>query len=343
MEIDLMVGPMTWAATAELARAVERAGFSGMLFTETSQTPWMGLATAAQAAPSLTFTTGIAVAFPRSPMVSAALAWELAENTGGRFRLGLGSQVKAHVERRYGTAYEPVGPRMRDYLLAVQACLRAFAGTEKLDHQGDHYKLSLLPREWAPRKHDHPVIPVDVSAVGPWMTRMAGEVADGIHVHPLHSVHYLDERLAPAVADGAARAGRDVSAVDLIVPVFAAPGDTEAERAALVARARRQVGFYGSTRNYAFQFDDLGFDGLSARLNDALKQGDVAAMDAIVTDDVLDHFAIACPWDEMAARLLERYRGRASRVVMYLAEESIRTDTSALPKWGRVAEAVRAG
>ena len=338
-----MVGPTTWAAAAELARNVERVGFSGMLFTETSQTPWMGIATAAQAAPTLTFTTGIAVAFPRSPMVSAALAWELAENTGGRFRLGLGSQVKAHVERRYGTAYEPVGPRMRDYLLAVRACLRAFAGTEKLDHQGEYYKLSLLPREWAPRKHGYPEIAIDVSAVGPWMTRMAGEVADGIHVHPLHSVAYLDARLAPAVAAGAAGAERDAGEVDLIVPVFAAPGDTAAERAPLVARTRRQIGFYGSTRNYAFQFDDLGFEGLSARLNDALKQGDVDAMDALITDDVLDHFAIACPWDELAPRLLERYRGRAARVVMYLAEESMRNDPASLPKWGRVAEAVRAG
>jgi probable F420-dependent oxidoreductase len=268
MEFDLMTGATTWAGAAELARNIESAGFSGMLFTETSQTPWMSIATAAQAAPTLTFTTGIAVAFPRSPMVAAALAWELADNTGGRFRLGLGSQVKAHVERRYGAAFERPGPRLRDYVLAVQACWRAFAGDENLSHDGEYYKLSLLPREWAPRRHAHGDIAVDISAVGPWMCRMAGEVADGIHVHPLHSVQYLDGRLLPSVAAGAARAGREPQEVELIVPVFAAPGDSAEERAPLVERARRQIGFYGSTRNYAFQFDDLGFTGLSAKLND---------------------------------------------------------------------------
>src|SRR5436309_12677965 len=114
MRFDLMTGAGTWAATAELARRVEGAGFSGMLFTETSQTPWMSIAAAATAAPALVFSTGIAVAFPRSPMLAAGIAWELAGNTAGRFRLGLGSQVRAHVERRYGVAFDPPGPRMRD-------------------------------------------------------------------------------------------------------------------------------------------------------------------------------------------------------------------------------------
>ena len=336
-----MTGATTWAGAAELARTIEAANFSGMLFTETSQTPWMSIATAAQAAPSLTFTTGIAVAYPRSPMVAAALAWELAENTGGRFRLGLGSQVKAHVERRYGVAFDPPGPRMKDYVQAVQACLRAFNG-DQLSHDGPYYKLSLLPRDWAPRRHDHGDIKVDISAVGPWMCKMAGEVVDGIHVHPLHSTHYLDNRLLPWVAEGSARTGREASAVDLIVPVFAAPGDTPAERAPLVERARRQVGFYGSTKNYAFQFDDLGYEGISAKLNDALRAGDMATLMSLITDDILDHFAIACPWDEMGTRLVARYRGKATRLVMYLAEESLRNDPASVPKWAKVAETVRA-
>src|SRR5436190_15364282 len=134
MRFDLMTTGTTWDHAAQLARDVEGAGFSGMLFTETSQTPWMSIAAAATAAPTLEFTTGIAVAFPRSPMVSAALAWELAENTAGRYRLGLGSQVRAHVERRYGAEFQPPGPRMKDYVQAVQACLRAFRGEERLAH-----------------------------------------------------------------------------------------------------------------------------------------------------------------------------------------------------------------
>ena len=142
----------TWSETADRARAVEQAGFSGMLYTETTQSPWMAIATAAQAAPTLTFTTGVAVAFPRSPIVTAGLAWEVADNTGGRFRLGIGSQVKAHIERRYGVEFDPPGPRMRDYVRAVKACFAAFRGDEKLDHHGDYYELTLLPATWAPRR-----------------------------------------------------------------------------------------------------------------------------------------------------------------------------------------------
>ncbi len=340
MRFDLMTGAGSWARTAALARDVERVGFSGMLFTEQSQTPWMTIAAAATAAPRLEFTTGVAVAFPRSPMVSAAIAWELAENTGGRFRLGLGSQVRAHVERRYGAAFDPPGPRMRDYVEAVKACFAAFRGDAPLAHEGPYYSLTLLPAMWAPRKHQYGDIKVDVSAVGPWMCRMAGEVADGIHVHPFHSLPYLHNRLLPAVAEGAARAGRDPAAVELTIPVFAIPGDTPEERAALVERTRFQLAFYGSTKNYAFQFDDLGFEGTSARLNERLKVGDVAGMAALITDEMLDHFAVVARWDELADALRARYDGIATRLVMYLAQESIAGDERALDRWGEVARAI---
>jgi len=224
MDIDLMTGASTWADSADLATKLQDAGFSGMLYTETTQVPWMQIAAAASAAPDLFFTTGIAVAFPRSPMVSAAVAWEIAENTGGRFRLGLGSQVK-------------------------------------------------------PRPHDHPM-KVDISAVGPIMTRVAGEVADGIHVHPLHSMPYIQNRLLPDVAKGAAKAGRDTSEIDLIIPVFACPGDTPEERAPYVEVAKRQIAFYGSTPNYAFQFDDLGFEGTTSKIREKMKAGELDAAPA---------------------------------------------------------------
>ncbi len=342
MRFDLMTGAATWADAAQTARDVEGAGFSGMLFTETSQTPWMSMSAAATAAPSLELSTGIAVAFARSPIVSAALAWELAENTKGRFRLGLGSQVKAHVERRYGAAYDPPGPRMKDYLLAVQACLRAFRGEERLSHDGPFYKLSLLPPEWAPRRHAFGDVKIDVSAVGPWMCEMAGEVADGIHVHPFHSMPYLHDRLLPAVARGAEKAGRTAADVDLIIPVFAVPGDTPEDRAALIERTRFQIAFYGSTKNYAYQFDDLGFEGTSARINEKLKAGDLAGMAALITDEMLEQYAVVCRWDELADRLIERYQGIASRLVMYLAEQHIRMDPGSLGRWGEVARAVTA-
>jgi alkanesulfonate monooxygenase SsuD/methylene tetrahydromethanopterin reductase-like flavin-dependent oxidoreductase (luciferase family) len=210
-----------------------------------------------------------------------------------------------------------------------------------LSHDGPFYKLSLLPGQWAPPRHEYGNIKVDVSAVGPWMCRMAGEVADGIHVHPLHSMPYLNNRLLPGVAEGAARAGRSADDIDLIVPVFAIPADAP-DRDALIDRARLQVGFYGSTRNYAFQFDDLGFEGTSAHMNEKLKAGDLAGLMGIVTDDMLEHFAVVAPWDELADRLIERYRGVATRVVSYLAEASIQADAKNMQRWGEVARAVAA-
>ncbi|MCP3909676.1 MAG: TIGR03617 family F420-dependent LLM class oxidoreductase [Actinomycetia bacterium] len=343
MEFDLMTGGSTWADTADLARQLEANGFSGMLYTETSQTPWMLIAAAAMAAPSLTFTTGIAVAFPRSPMVSAAVAWELAENTKGRFRLGLGSQVRAHVERRYSAEFDPPGPRMKDYVAAVKACLRAFRREEKLSHHGPYYQLSLLPGQWAPRKHDYGDIKVDISAVGPYMLRAAGEVADGIHVHPLHSMPYIENRLLPQVAEGAGRAGRSPDEIDLIIPVFAAPGDTPEERAPMVQRAKAQVAFYGSTKNYGFQFDDLGFEGTSAALNEKLKAGDLQGMADTVTDEMLEHYAVATTWDDMADALIERYQGTAARLVMYLTQEDIEKNPNNAGRWGEIARAVTGG
>ena len=341
MNFDVMVGPSSWTDAAELARTIERAGFGGMLFTETGQTPWMSIAAAAQAAPTLALSTGIAVAFPVSPMIAASIAWELAGNTGGRFRLGLGSQVKAHVERRYGMPFDPPGPRMRDYVLAVKDALAAFRGERKLDHDGEFYKLSLLPGQWRPPAHDHGDIKVDVSAVGPWMTRMAGEVADGVHVHPLHSIQYLEQRLIPAVEAGAAAAGRSSDDVDLLIPVFIVPGDSPEERAVLARRARTQIGFYGSTRNYAFQFDDLGFDGTSAVLNERLKAGDQDGLAATITDEMLDIYAVVGRWDEIADRLIERYGGRAERVVSYLTVEDVSRRPESIGRWGEIARAVR--
>jgi probable F420-dependent oxidoreductase len=312
-----------------------------MLFTETGQTPWMSIAAAATAAPSLMFSTGIAVAFPISPMVAAGIAWELADNTAGRFRLGLGSQVRAHVERRYGAAFDPPGPRLRDYVLAVKDTLAAFRGERPLAHDGPYYRLSLLPDMWRPPAHEYGDIKVDISAVGPWMTAMAGEVADGVHVHPLHSTHYLEHRLLPGLRAGADRAGRDPADIDLLIPVFIVPGDSPEERAFLTHRARTQIAFYGSTKNYAFQFDDLGFDGTSARLNDLLKAGDIDGMAATITDEMLDTYAVVGPWDEIADRVIERYGSVASRVISYLTVEDIARNPDRLGPWGEIARAVR--
>jgi probable F420-dependent oxidoreductase len=342
VRVDLLCSGSTWTETARLARDAAAAGFSGLQFTETTQTPWMALATAAQAAPRLELSTGIAIAFARSPMVSASLAWELAGNTEGRFRLGLGSQVRAHVERRFAASYSPPGPRLRDYVLAVKACFAAFRGEAPLAHTGPYYRLSLLPEAWTPPRHPFGNIKVDVAAVGPWMCRMAGEVADGVHVHPFHSVDYLEHRFAPALTEGLAAAGRDRADLSVAVPVFAVAGETVEERAALLEQARAKIAFYGTTPNYAFQFDDLGFDGLAARLNSRLRARDIEGMTALITDEVLEHFAVVASWDELAAALISRYQGRADRIALYLTEQAIREEPSSMDRWGEVARFVAA-
>ena len=340
MHFDLMTGNLTWSDSARLARDLEAVDFSGMLFTETSQVPWMMIAAAATATRRLEFSTGIAVAFPRSPMISAQIAWELARNTGGRFRLGLGSQVRAHITRRYAADFDHPAARMRDYVGAVKACLAAFRGETRLDHAGPFYSLNLLRPEWIPPHHEHGSVKVDIAAVGPLMCAVAGEVADGVHVHPMHSLPYIRNRLQPALAEGATRAGRDPAGIDLIVPVFALPGDSPEERAPLVARTRTQLAFYGSTPNYAFQFDDLGFPGTTDRIRARLRAGDRAGAADLITDEMLDHFAVVASWDDLADALIARYAGTAKRVVTYLAGETMRRDPSTLGRWGEIARAV---
>ncbi len=341
MEFDVMTRATTWDNVADLARRVEAAGFSGMLFTEGHQVPWMNIAAASLAAPSLHFSTGIAIAFARSPMVSAEIAWELAHNTRGRFRLGLGSQVKAHIERRYASQFDKPAPQMKDYVQAVKACLSAFRREAPLKHEGRYYKMSLLPEQWTPARHDYEDVKVDISAVGPIMVRVAGEVADGVHVHPMHSMHYIKHRLLPGLAEGAARAGRDPSDIDKIVPVIVAAGDTPEERANPIKEAKTTIAFYGATPNYAFQFDDLGYTGLRDKLRDALKANDSAQSQALISDEILDQFAVVARWDDVADRMIARYKGIASRLVIYLASHWREIDARTLAQWGEVARAVR--
>src|SRR5215208_4810187 len=276
MHLDVMMGGGDLHTAQRFAHAAQAAGMGGVVFTETGRTAYLSVAAAALAAPGLDLATGVAVAFPRSPMVTAQTAWELADVSGGRFRLGLGTQVRTHVERRYSADFDHPGPRLREYVLALRAIFRAFRGEEKLNFEGQYWSFSFLPAAWSPGplKVDDP--PVDIAAVNPWMWRMAGEVADGVHVHPLHSISYLDELARPALVEGATRAGRDPDALTMIVPVLPIVGDTPAEQADMAKMVRQQIGFYGSTPAYAFQFDRLGYEGLSAKLNALLKQGDTA-------------------------------------------------------------------
>jgi probable F420-dependent oxidoreductase len=316
MRVDVMTFPKPLAQMGPSAQRTEQAGFDGMLFTEGGRTAYPAVTAAALAAPGLEMSTGVAVAFPRSPMITAQVAWELQELTGGRFRLGLGTQVRTHVVRRYGVDFERPGPRLRDYVSAVKACFAAFRG-EPLDHHGEFYDLDFLTRQWSPGPIEQPDPKVDVAAVNPWMLRMAGEVADGVHVHPIGEPGYLERHVVPGVAAGAARAGRDGRDIAVIVPVTTIVGDDDAEIAQGRDMARASLSFYGSTPNYAFIWDEAGFEGTTERIRARQKAGDVAGMAAEITDDHLGVFCTESRWDDLADSLIAKYDGVVDRLVLY--------------------------
>jgi probable F420-dependent oxidoreductase len=335
VHVDAMTVPQPLHRIGELAQRTQAAGFSGLLFTETGRTAYLNAAVASQAAPGLQLSTGVAVAFPRSPFVTAAAAWELQEASGGNFRLGLGTQVRTHVVRRYGAAFERPGPRLRDYLLAVKACFSAFR-SGKLDHHGEFYNLDFITPQWSAGPIEAPDPKVDIAAVNPWMLRMAGEVADGVHVHPIGEPGYIARHVVPKVAEGARKSARPPSDVAIIVPVMTVVGDTDEERDRQREAVRASMAFYGSTPNYAFIWDEAGFEGTTARIREKQKAADFAGMAAQVSDDHVAAFATESTWDMLADKLIQKYAGTATRLVLYNAVG----DPERFERYGEVARRV---
>jgi probable F420-dependent oxidoreductase len=333
VHVDVMTTPQPLHAVGELARRTQAAGFNGLLFTETGRTAYLNAAVAAQAAPGLELSTGVAVAFPRSPFVTAAAAWELQEATGGRFRLGLGTQVRTHVVRRYGMEFEHPGPRLRDYVRAVKACFAAFR-TGTLDHHGEFYNLDFITPQWSAGPIEAPDPKVDIAAVNPWMLRMAGEVADGVHVHPLGEPGYIARHVMPKLAEGAGTSGRAPEGIAVIVPVMTIVGDTDEERHRERELVRVSMSFYGSTPNYAFIWDEAGFEGTTARIRERHKAGDFTGMAAQITDEHIAAFATESTWDGLADALAAKYGGTATRIVLYNAL----ADPERFERYGAVAQ-----
>src|SRR3954454_8404077 len=229
MEFDAYGASLPLEDVARVARAVEELGFSGLWFTESKRPPYLGCAVAGEVTDALTIGTAIAVAFPRSPMITAQTAWELARATGGRSSLGLGTQVKAHIERRFSMTYEHPAAKLRDYSLAMRAIFRAFQGEERLNYEGEFYRFTLLTDFFSPGPIADPTVPIYVAGVNHGLARMAGEVCDGFHIHPFHSRLYLEQRIIPWIAEGAAAAGRKMSDITLACPVFIITGDSDRE------------------------------------------------------------------------------------------------------------------
>ncbi len=341
MELDAYAASLRLEHTASVARRVEELGFSGLWFTESERPPFLACAVASTVTTSIELGTAIAVAFPRSPMITAQNAWELARASTGRFSLGLGSQVKAHMERRFSVPFEHPGPKLREYVLALRAIWRAFQGEERLRFEGEYYSFSLLTDFFSPGPSDHPDIPVAIAGVNAGMARLAGEVCDGFHAHPFHSPRYLREVIRPALAAGADAGGRAVGACELYCPVFVIVGDSEAERVAQRESVRRQLSFYGSTRTYRGVFELHGWGEASEQLHRLMAGGDTDAMAGIITDEMLDEYAVTATWDDLASTLLDRYGGLADRIFGYGPAHAWIDTPELAERWQAVAAAVR--
>jgi probable F420-dependent oxidoreductase len=343
MEFDAVIGGVGLRDAQRFASDVESAGFSGLWFTEGGRTAYLGCTAAALGSSTLTIGTGIAVAFPRSPMVTAKVAWELADATAGRFVLGLGTQVRAHVERRYSTVYEHPGPRLREYVNVLREIFKSFQTGAPLRFEGEYYRFTIgtLGNAWSGGPIDNPDVPIYLAGVRPWMLRMIGEVADGLHVHPFHSRHYIEEVIQPNVDEGAYAAGRSPDSIALVCPVLTIVGDNEDEQERWRRRARYQLAFYGSTRTYRGVFEVHGWEGVADRLHELQRAGDADAMAATITDEMLSVYTVTASWDDLADRLVERYHGVADRLIMYFSGSAWREDRTSVDRWQEVAAAVR--
>ena len=242
--------------------------------------------------------------------------------------------------RSYGAEFDHPGSRMRDYIGALRAIFAAFRGSGPLAYDGEYIHLSLLPSMWSPGSIDVDDPPIDVAAVNPWMLQMAGEHANGIHIHPLNTSLYLNETVLPNLQTGLQTSGRSLGDLELIVPTFAAPGSTSEEIGQWRELARMQVAFYGSTPNYAFIFDQLGREGTTARIREHQKTGDLAGMAAQIDDDLLEHFCVSGDWASVADSLVLKYRGIATRIVLYFAGVAWSRGPENFGPWGELARAL---
>jgi probable F420-dependent oxidoreductase len=321
-----------------VARAAEDAGFAGMWANDTKHNPFVALTSAALHTSRLELGTGIAVAFSRSPMLTAQTAWDLARLSGGRFLLGLGTQVRAHIERRFGMPWDPPAPKLREYVHAVRAIWRSWQEGAPLRVKGKYYNLNLMGPFFNPGPNPQPAIPILIAGVNEVLCRLAGEVADGFILHPIHSVTYLREFVLPHLAEGLQRAGRSRGDLQLYAPVIIAPGETPDARAAALARARGRIAFYGSTPTYRLLLEILGYGDVADRLRQMVSQGRMGEIAGQVPDGLLDVIVIRGAYDEIGHQLRERYAGLADRVASYwpftLEEQA---------GWARMARAFQGG
>jgi probable F420-dependent oxidoreductase len=306
-----------WQQAAPAARDAEAAGFDAVMTVELGHDWYAPLAFAATATRRVELTPSVAVAFPRSPTVLASQAWDLHANSNGRCVLGLGSQVKGHNERRFGIAWTPPAPRLRDYVRALRAVWHCWETRGRLNFDSPSYKLTLMTPDFSPEPTGLPMVPVTIAAVGEAMLRVAGQVADGVRLHPLCSRLYLEQVCLPNLMEGMRRAGRSRAHFDVHGGGFVVTGPDEATVAAGMQLARRRIGFYGSTRTYMPILALHGLQDLGAKLHRMSVEGRWDAMADEVTDDVVHIFAACGTYAQIAAAVEARYGGVADSIDLH--------------------------
>ncbi|HRD11270.1 MAG TPA: LLM class F420-dependent oxidoreductase [Mycobacterium sp.] len=302
---------------AEQITAAERIGFDGIWSTEVARDPFLPLVLAADKSATLQLGTAVAVAFARSPMTTAVAANDLNTFSRGRFVLGLGSQIQAHIERRFSMAWSAPAERMREYILALQAIWNSWQTGAKLDFRGEHYRHTLMTPMFRPDPNPYGPPRVMLAAVGPMMTKVAAECADGLLVHGFTTARYLREVTMPIVEAGLASAGRTRADFTTSYPGLIVTGNSEAEYQAAQDRVRHQIAFYGSTPAYRGVLDLHGWGDLHAELNRLSKSGDWDTMVSLVGDEVLNAFAVQGEPKSVGAEILRRYGGLVDRFTLY--------------------------
>jgi probable F420-dependent oxidoreductase len=316
MKIDGGIG-FSPTGIAEAARQAEANGYDGVWTAETSHDPFIPIAVAAGATEKLEFGTGIAVAFARNPMNLAVLANDLQHLTQGRFMLGLGSQIKPHITKRFSMPWSHPAPRMREMILAIRAIWDTWSTGAKLDFRGEFYTHTLMTPFFVPEENPYGNPPILLAAVGELMTEVAGEVGDGLLVHGFSTERYIREVTLPALERGAAKAGKSRADLQVSYPGFVVTGATDADVAAAGQAVRQQIAFYGSTPAYRPVLDLHGWGDLQTELNTLSKRGEWVKMGELIDDEVLEAFAVVCPIDQVATQVKARFGDVIDRFSFY--------------------------
>jgi len=297
-----------------VARLAEAAGYDGLVTSENRNDPFLALGVAAVNTSRVSLSTGIAIAFSRSPMPVANLAWDLQIASRGRFVLGLGSQVRAHNEHRFSVPWSAPAPRLKEYVESLRAIWRTWERGDALDYRGQHYRFTLMTPNFTPKSGGHPMVPVTLAAVGPAMLRLAGEAYDGVRLHPFCTRRYLDQVVLPELAAGMARSGRTRQHFEIAGGGFIATGLDDAAVAKVAEWVRARVAFYGSTPAYWPVLAAHGLEELGHALNRMARAGQWDAMPAQVSDDVLRLFTVAATHENLTREIEQRFGGVSDAV-----------------------------